>query len=433
MRTRMLLLLLLALVPVREQQLHAPAPRPYVPITQDAVFPDDFIFGASTADEYTTGGGVQFIDSYKEDDRLAGQIGIHMLRVDLNWSALEPVEGQWDWHEVLRVRAMLRTLRKYRIEPMVGLSHHEPEWFIAKSGWEHPDAPRVYGRLARFIASNIGIPCRVRWWISLNEPQDKLRQSYVIGIRPPYRTIHDLRTKEGREDIDRIMRVGGIMMDAHRRAYRAIHHIMDPYGKAMIGFASVPWMFYPRDPNFAPDNAVYTLCDTGSLLFDYFVGPERDFVGLNFYGHADVTVGLRGVRVRNSDSLSGRATEPYPHALYDLIMKFKDLGVPIIITENGINDQYDQWREEYIVTHLKAVHDAIRDGAPVIAYLHWDLTDEWPGVKESDAPTHFGLIAFDRSNGFTRRIQPSALTYGDIIAHHRIPVTLLEKYHASLP
>ena len=107
------------------------------------------------------------------------------------------------------------------------------------------------------------------------------------------------------------------------------------------------------------------------------------------------------------------------------------MGLPIIITENGLSDDADNFREEFIVIHLKAVHDAIRDGANIIGYQYWALADTW---EPGDASfSQMGLIKIDRDNNLERSLRPSAWTYAEIIRTHKITKELLEKHKELVP
>ncbi|GAE45788.1 beta-glucosidase [Mesobacillus boroniphilus JCM 21738] len=59
-------------------------------------------------------------------------------------------------------------------------------------------------------------------------------------------------------------------------------------------------------------------------------------------------------------------------------------GLPILISENGLGEYdrveedgtiNDDYRIEYIQTHLKAVQEAITDGVEMIGYCVWSFTD----------------------------------------------------------
>jgi beta-glucosidase len=80
-------------------------------------------------------------------------------------------------------------------------------------------------------------------------------------------------------------------------------------------------------------------------------------------------------------------------------------GLPIWVVENGMATQVeddrpvpreDGWdRPRYVREHLGAVADAVADGIPVQAYLHWSLVDnyEWGTYRP-----RLGLFGMDRSD-----------------------------------
>ncbi len=81
-------------------------------------------------------------------------------------------------------------------------------------------------------------------------------------------------------------------------------------------------------------------------------------------------------------------------------------GLPLWIVENGLCNRVrngrsyprpDGWdRPRYLTEHVAAVVDAVASGAPVTAYLHWSLVDnyEW-GTYEP----RFGIFGIDRARG----------------------------------
>ncbi len=435
----------------------------------DIAFPKNFVFGTASSDFQTTGGngkndwvekiknfkppqvapgnGTDFFNRYREDFDLASQLGIQVHRISLEWSRLEPEDGKWDYQAAAKYREIFLALKAHHIEPMICLNHFVlPEWFSAQGGWENPQAARRYASYARFVASTIGKPVGVQWWLTFNEPQITLKEGYMKGTWPPYKTIQGWPDEAGTQ---RFIQTSGNLMDAHRLAYRAIHEALDLPGrkKVMVGFASAPGAFYPKDPDNPLDVIAYNSYNAiGTLGLDYLVGSDRDFIGLNFYArtllHMYVnTQYMISVDKRHPVSVSWeypldtdgdhkRPGDFYPQALYDLIMKFKDTGTPIIITENGISDASDAYREEWIVIHLAAIHKAIQAGALVMGYMYWSLTDTW---EWGGGFSQFGLIAIDREHGLARSIRPSAWTYRNIIKTKKISKTLLEKHRELLP
>ncbi|MEK7138936.1 MAG: family 1 glycosylhydrolase [Patescibacteria group bacterium] len=457
-------------------------------VLKDIVFPEKFFFGTAYSDFQTAGlapasdwasewekiadllekdslakkklerkathpgTANDLFNRYKEDFDLASQVGIQIHRISLDWARIEPEEGKWDWQTVKKWREIFSYMKAKGIEPMICLNHFpNPKWFADLGGWENNKSEYYYQRYAEFVAENIGASLKIKWWLTFNEPQFLIIVPYGNGTWPPFKGVDNFQDKNG---FARMMHVASNILDGHRLAYRAIHKVMDgklPKEKVMVSFASAPGAFYPYDESSSLDkladnifNVIYT------LSFDSFVGNvDRDFIGLNYYGRTKLKfhISLWNTAkyytwltsekpfavewVGPDESPQGdRPREFYPRGLYDLIMKFKDYGLPLVITENGLNDASDKHREEFIVIHLKAIHDAIRDGADVIGYQYWSLTDTWePGEAFFSA---FGLIEIDRTNNLQRKLRPSSLTYSEIIKTRIVRNGLLEKHREFL-
>jgi beta-glucosidase/6-phospho-beta-glucosidase/beta-galactosidase len=81
-------------------------------------------------------------------------------------------------------------------------------------------------------------------------------------------------------------------------------------------------------------------------------------------------------------------------------------GLPLWVVENGLCTRVrngrnyprtDGWdRPRYLAAHVAAVVDAVKDGVPVTAYLHWSLVDnyEWGSYEP-----RFGIFGIDRVRG----------------------------------
>ena len=116
----------------------------------------------------------------------------------------------------------------------------------------------------------------------------------------------------------------------------------------------------------------------------------------------------RRLRAGGRDWSFGRAlwdVVPHPSGLRSWCATESALrpGLPLWVVENGmatrVHDGRPERREDgmdrprYVRAHLGAVADAVADGVPVRAYLHWSLVDnyEW-GTYEP----RFGLFGMDR-------------------------------------
>ena len=440
---------------------------------KDLIFPKKFLFGTAYSDFQTAGIGSKsdwhkFISElkepkigpgigndlytrYREDFNLAGQINIQIHRISLDWSKFEPEPGKWNMEMVKTYARIFQYMRSKGIEPMICMNHFpHPQWFADMGGWENPNAPELYARYAQFLVKEFGIPLKIRWWLTYNEPQVMVGVAYGKGGWPPFKYVKDLSDTEG---IERLFKVSGFIMDGHRLSYRAIHKALDPYfsspnKKLMVGIASAPGTFYPNDPDSSLDKIAFNFHHVlSTMLFDRFIGNyDRDFIGINYYGIARLKMHISvGKYVLSwltetkpfaiewvADSTAQPNSKPkfYPAALYEQIMRFSDAKIPIFVTENGIDDGTDKFREEFLTVHLSAIHKAIEDGANVIGYQYWALTDTWePGDYRF---SEMGMIKIDRTNNLTRSLRPSALVYGEIIKTHKIKKELLEKHKDQL-
>ncbi|MEM0136309.1 MAG: beta-galactosidase BgaS [Thermoplasmatales archaeon] len=163
---------------------------------------------------------------------------------------------------------------------------------------------------------------------------------------------------------------------------------------------------------------------------------KLDWVGVNYYSRDvlkredDRWISLPGYGYSCDSmgkSIDGRSVsetgwEVYPEGLYNVIMSYsKNVGVPMIISENGIADDNDILRPRYLVSHIKNMERAMKDGAKVEGYFHWALTDnfEWA----SGFSKKFGLMKVDFETK-KRYFRPSALVFKEIATNREIPEEL---------
>lgn len=112
----------------------------------------------------------------------------------------------------------------------------------------------------------------------------------------------------------------------------------------------------------------------------------------------------------------------HPEGLRKLILKvWKDfgepLGIPIMITENGLADSQDKLRSWFISSHLAEVKKAIDKGADVKGYLYWALIDhlEWSAGYDMK----FGLFEVEPESK-TRTPRKSSETFRKICLTRRL-------------
>jgi beta-glucosidase len=383
----------------------------------------------------------------EKDFALAEQMENNALRLSIEWSRVEPAEGQWDSAALERYRAMLLDLRQRRIKPILTLHHFsEPIWFAERGGFASLANLRFFTRYVRYVVERLRDLCD--FWITVNEPNVYAVEGYVLGMFPP-----------GIQNVRRSLEVLRNLLQAHVEAFYVIRALQP---QAQIGYCLHYRLF---DPAFALSLLDRSVAGVQEMMFNWaplqasesgsFPAPlnlllapirraagTRDYHGINYYTREMVRFdpslpselfGRRFIRPnapRNDAGLDKHNSfgEIYPEGLYRVLREVyrRTRGnKPLYITENGFNDRDDDRRPRAILEHLAMVHKAIQDGIPVRGYLYWTLVDNFEWNQGWQA--RFGLIELDpqTQERFPRR---SASMFGEICRANAITEDIVGRY-----
>jgi len=111
--------------------------------------------------------------------------------------------------------------------------------------------------------------------------------------------------------------------------------------------------------------------------------------------------------------------------LFEGLKWARQFNIPILITENGVDDKDDTLRPAYLAEHLRQVWRAVNFNYPVKGYFHWTLVDnfEW----ERGWTQRFGLWELDPETQ-QRRKRPSADFYAEICRENGISTDMVTRY-----
>lgn len=171
-------------------------------------------------------------------------------------------------------------------------------------------------------------------------------------------------------------------------------------------------------------------------IIDDMVG-KNDWIGVNYYSRDlvkttdngwDIVQGYGHATGDRQKSLDGRSVsetgwEVYPEGIYNVVMEYNErYSIPMMVTENGMADSTDSLRPRYLVSHFNYLDKAIKDGANLMGYFHWALTDnfEWG----SGFSKRFGLYGVDLRTK-KRQLRPSSLVFSKIAEKHGVPDELM--------
>ncbi len=410
-------------------------------MAEERRFPDGFLWGTATAAHQVEGndhdcdwwefeqrGGILTGDSadpacdqyrrFRDDFALLRRLSNNAHRLSIEWSRIEPAEGEFDRVQMEHYREVLSELRAQGIVPMVTLHHFtSPTWFSRRGGWAAAGAVDAWLPFVRHVADELGE--LVGLWCTINEPNIYAYQGWLGGEFPPGR----------RGDVLGLVRVLGNLRRAHEAAVR---HLQRLTPAVPVGLAQHKWLMIPADPRrrrdrFAAGTAQFFMdrWPVGGLRWRRVVEAPGDYVGLNHYTGSMVAFSLRhaGEGFARRFNPPGLPVSDYgwavqPRWLRDCLEELRPLGRPIYVTENGIASRDDSVRVAFLRGVLDQMWRAIQDGADVRGYFHWSSHDNFEWARGYSM--RFGLVEVDLESQ-ERTVKPSGLLYGRIAEANALP------------
>jgi beta-glucosidase/6-phospho-beta-glucosidase/beta-galactosidase len=351
------------------------------------------------------------------------------------------------------------------IKPLVTINHYTlPLWIhngvechksfstCKDRGWAEPTRliPEIV-KFAGFMAREYA--AEVDDWVTINEPLAIVLPGYIqptaVRVNPPALSFQ----------FDAAKTVIRALIEAHAKIYDAIKanddKDADGDGKnSYIGIAYNYMPFKPRDPNNNLDvegakNATYLVNDVflnAIALGKYdenLDGTQKDrpdlkrldFLGVNFYGSISVP-GIQGSLfpdfspLLSFNALDFKQEVVDPKGLYESLVRLKEYGLPMQITESGVEMRTKEDEEKmagYLVRHLFWIARANLEGAKVGAYHYWSLVDNYEWNHGLDLK--FGLFSYDPQDQQKKRVaRPGVSVFKQIADAGALTPAILSTY-----
>src|SRR5680860_1398560 len=176
-------------------------------MSETITFPDGFLWGTATAAHQVEGGnwnndwwewehdpGSPTVDvsgdacdhlwRYPADIAVLADLGFGAYRFSLEWSRIEPEEGEFSTAALDHYRRMIAATLDHDLVPVVTFHHFTtPRWATADGGWESPATPercaRFCERATAHLGDVIGMAC------TINEPNVVAVMGYLLAHFPP--------------------------------------------------------------------------------------------------------------------------------------------------------------------------------------------------------------------------------------------------------
>jgi beta-glucosidase len=439
-------------------------------MAQTLTFPDQFVWGASTA-AYQIEGAVEAdgrgesiwdrfshtpgktlngdsgdvaCDHYHrwpEDIALMQRLDLKAYRFSTAWPRIYPQgRGLRNQAGLEFYDRLVDALLAANIEPYITLYHWDlPQALEDQGGWSARDTAYAFADYAETMVRQLGD--RVRHWTTFNEPWCTAFSGYAWGEHAP-----------GLKDDRLALQVAHHTLVAHGLALQAMRAINatvkagivlnlwsietvhdTPAARALVERIWQRDQGWFLDPLFHAEYPLLAWQAREAIAPDMQPGDLKlaaqplDFLGINNYNR--VLLGSNGERVRPPESeYTEMGWEVHAPGLRRLLNTVRQRypAIPLYIIENGaaFADEisadgavHDPRRVNYLRDHIGAVREAIQDGVDVRGYFAWSLLDnfEWAlGYSK-----RFGLIYVDYPTQ-RRILKDSGQWYAQVIARNGI-------------
>ncbi len=314
---------------------------------------------------------------YPDDIALLAGLGFGAYRFSLEWSRIEPEEGEWSSNALDHYRRMIAACRDNGILPVVTFHHFTtPRWAAADGGW---DNPAIVDRFAALLRARGRATSATRSeWVARSTSRTSCRSSATASARSRPASTTAPRTT-------------GSTRTSRPRTAPAYDAIKSGPGDFPLGscVAMGDW--------WSPEGSEKMLADFRHMHEGQHLEAARgdDFIGVQAYSRTRLTEHGKPLGAEEGVETLDMGYEYWPQALEAAIRYAADVtGNPIYVTENGIGTTDDTQRIRYVTDALAGVGRCLDDGIDVRGYFYWSLLDnfEWAfGYRP-----RFGLVGVDR-------------------------------------
>ncbi|MEB7389494.1 6-phospho-beta-glucosidase [Aerococcus viridans] len=403
--------------------------------------------------------GSDFYHRYKEDIALYAEMGYKTFRLSIAWSRIFPNGDDKEPNEegLAFYDAVFDECLKYGIEPLVTLSHYETPIGIALNygGWKNREVIDLFVKYGQTVLERY--QNKVKYWLTFNEINIMGISGYVGGallfedgkqnLSDMYQAAHhqfvasSLVTKFAHE-LKADLKVG--MMLARMEAYPATPNPLDvmesihkDHENLFFSDVQVRGKYPAYTKRFFKENNIQVEMAEGDE--DILAAHPVDFMSFSYY--------MSSIARHNPDEGAGATAGNFSNSEENPYLEASDWGwqidpvglritlnklydryqVPLFIVENGLGafdkvesdgSIHDDYRINYLKSHIQQMHEAIEDGVDLMGYTPWGCTD-LVSASTSEMSKRYGFVyvdADDQGNGtFDRSRKDSFFWYRDVI------------------
>ncbi len=382
--------------------------------------------------------GIDFYHYFKSDIKLFAEMGFKTLRLSISWSRIYPngIESKPNQTGLDFYHEVFKTLKEYNIEPLVTISHFDIPLFIAKEygGWLSRKTIDLFMQYVVTIVDEYNQ--YVNYWITFNEIN--------AGMHLPLISLGYLE-----KNSDPKLKKQRLYQSIHHQfvaSARTVNYIHQVDAAAKVGNMAIALPFYPYSSR--PEDQI--LAEQKLEEFVYFAHDVQvkgdyspatkalfkregielmieksdmeiikagtvDFLSFSYYMSSVVTTDREVLSKQGAGNMLTTVKNPYlqtsewdwqidPVGLRNILNKlYNRYQIPLMVVENGLgaHDQIttngkinDEYRIEYLRSHIKQMALAIEDGVELIGYTPWGCID-LVSASTGEMSKRYGFIYVD--------------------------------------
>ncbi|KKA63580.1 6-phospho-beta-glucosidase [Tatumella morbirosei] len=381
---------------------------------------------------------------YKQDIRLLSETGLKAYRFSIAWTRIFPAgDGEINPAGLQFYHNLIDEIRSCGMEPIVTLYHFDlPQTLQDIGGWHNRRTVDAFIRYANTLFTELG--SKVKYWLTINEQNLMILQGNALGTVDP--KVQNNKKHLYQQNHNMLVAQAAVMENLHKNHPEAL---IGPAPNIALIYAASPkpedvlasenynairnWLYLDMAVSGQYNHLAWAYLEEKGYLPEIEEGDmeilsrgKPDFIAFNYYttqtveasrgdGHDEVIRGGNkylksgedGVHRGASNNFLPRTefgTEIDPVGFRNTLRAiYGRYHLPLLITENGIgafdkpdadgtiNDQY---RIDYLRSHIEQMQLAITDGVRIIGYTPWsaiDLISTHQGCSK-----RYGLIYVNR-------------------------------------
>jgi beta-glucosidase len=353
-------------------------------------------------------------------DRLK-KLGVTDFRLSIEWSQIEPKEGEFHEDVLNLYIEFIRLLRQNGIRTDLTLLHFsEPKWFHEKGSFLNEENLHYFERFTQYVADGLSKDKDlIKTFWTMNEPGIEAFSRYIRGAFSPGESFK----------FNKAAKFLSGSFKAHNLAYDVLHKTLGD--SIEVGFTHQYLRFIPKNP-FIYLASRYLNKITNSMTLQTLkkgvfklkipfvcnvsekLEIKNDKIGVQVYTRP--VIGFKGSESLYDEAMTLMPFREDPAAAYEAVKKVSEkANCAVTVTETGISTGDESQRKRFMSRVLYSLAKAKEAGISLNGLFMWTFTHqlEWDmGMN----PQRFSAYALEPDGSIAKTYREGVKPFVDTIA-----------------